>query len=276
MTATHGAREHAGFLDMQSAVGITKHIGGLDATRELAALCHVRDAHEVLDVGCGIGAGPAYLARTFGCRVVGADISERMIGWARQRARQARAGDLIGSGVADVLDLPFADDQFDVVICESVLDFVPDKAKAVRECVRVTKPGGYVGLNEGLWLHEPPPRLAEQVRDAIGPSVPAAEHWREIWDGSGLDDRVALIRHVRPRAEIMDRITWIGWRWILRAWGRAILLYARNPAMRNSIRRQLDVPSEVFNFAGYGLFIGRKPAADGPAGRGSPPRRPGG
>ena len=42
------------FLDMQAYVGITKHIGGLPATRALLALCHVDDAREILEVGCGI------------------------------------------------------------------------------------------------------------------------------------------------------------------------------------------------------------------------------
>lgn len=84
-----------GFL--RYAGGITKHTGGLEATRELLALCHVQDAHEVLDGGCGIGAGPAYIAKTFGCRVVGVDLAQRMIGWARRRARQERVEGLVGA-----------------------------------------------------------------------------------------------------------------------------------------------------------------------------------
>ena len=47
-----------------------------------------------------------------------------------------------------MLDLPFEADRFDAVIVESVLAFVDDKPRAIRECIRVTKPGGYVGLNE--------------------------------------------------------------------------------------------------------------------------------
>ena len=50
-----------------------------------------------------------------------------------------------------MLTLPFEVDWFDVVICESVLAFIEDKPQAIRECVRVVKPGGYVWLNESLW-----------------------------------------------------------------------------------------------------------------------------
>ena len=51
------------YLDFQSLVGITKHMGGLGATRELLALCRVETAREILEVGCGIGAGPSSRAR---------------------------------------------------------------------------------------------------------------------------------------------------------------------------------------------------------------------
>jgi SAM-dependent methyltransferase len=264
MTARPGIRRGAGFFDMQAAVGVTKHMGGLEATRELLALCHVRADHEVLDVGCGIGVGAACIAKTFGCRVVGVDLSERMIGWARRRARQERVGALIQLCTADVLALPFPDDRFDVVVCESVLAFVEDKTRAIGECVRVTKPGGRVGLNEGLWVKDPPPEMVERVKDAIGPSMPAEEFWRSLWAASGLQDRVVQIKHADPRAEIKSRIRWIGWRWMLRAWGRALRLYVTDPAIRQSLKQQFSVPPDVFRFAGYGLFAGRKGQPDDP------------
>ena len=144
------------FLDMQAYVGITKHIGGLPATRALLALCHVDDAREILEVGCGIGVGPAHAARTYDCRVVGVDISERMVEWSRRRAREEGVQDRIEFRVADVLALPFEADRFDATLCESVLAFVADKEQAVRELVRVTKPGGYVGLNEAFLVTESP------------------------------------------------------------------------------------------------------------------------
>ena len=258
MTVRRSRVPATGFFDMQAAVGISKHMGGLDATRELLAMCRVQDAREVLDVGCGIGAGPAYIAKTFGIHVVGVDLSDHMVDWARRRARQERVESLVQVLTADVLALPLPDDRFDAVLCESVLDFVDDKAGAIRECVRVTKPGGRVGLNEGVWLAEPPPGMVEQVKDALGSAVPTEECWRSLWENSGLQDREVRIRQVDSRTEIESRIRWIGWRWMLRAWGRALRLYLSNPSVRRSIKRQFDVPRDVFEFAGYGLFVGSK------------------
>jgi ubiquinone/menaquinone biosynthesis C-methylase UbiE len=258
MTTQKNAPSGVNFLDMQAYVGITKHTGGFEATNELLSLCHIEDAHEVLNVGCGIGVGSAYIARNYDCHVVGVDISEKMIEWSRRRAREERVEAKVEFRTADVLDLPFEADRFDVVFAESVLIFVEDKARAIRECVRVTKPGGYVGLNEGLWTKQPSPEMVARVKDAIGPFIPTIETWQALWEASGLQEQVVRICQVDARTEVKSRIQWIGWRWLLRAWGRALRLYITNPAIRQSIKEMFDVPPEVFQYAGYGLFVGKK------------------
>lgn len=258
MIATKNTQSDTRFLDMQGSLGISKHSGGFEATNELLSLCHIGEAREVLNVGCGIGVGSAYIARTYGCHVVGVDISEKMIAWSRRRAAEERVEAKVEFRRADVLDLPFEADRFDVVFAESVLVFVEDKARAIRECVRVTKPRGYVGLNEGLWTRQPPPEMAARLKDAIGPFVPTIEAWQALWEASGLQERVVKIRQPDARTEVKSRIGWIGWRWLLRAWGRALRLYMTNPAIRQAIREMLEVPADVFQYAGYGLFVGRK------------------
>ena len=66
------------------------------------------------------------------------------------------------------------------VFAESVLIFVEDKAQAIRECVRVARPGGYVGLNEGFWTEQPPAELIALARDAVGPCVPTLAAWQAL------------------------------------------------------------------------------------------------
>lgn len=256
------------FLDMQAYVGITKHIGGFPATKTLLSLCHVEDAREILEVGCGIGVGPAYAAKTYGCRVVGIDLSERMIGWSRQRAREERVEDRIEFQVADVLALPFESDRFDATLCESVLAFVADKEKAIRELVRVTKPGGYVGLNEAFLLTETPsPQVVELARQ-MGTEIVSLDAWRALWDASDLRDRVVRAYRVDPVREVRSRMRWIGLRWLVRGWARAVRVYLTEPSLRPALETQLgaagdttpDEPGAPPAWAsfGYGLFVGRK------------------
>lgn len=55
----YGGGNEVTYLGVQAALGISKHMGGYAATEALYELCHVDQAREVLDVGCGIGFGPA-------------------------------------------------------------------------------------------------------------------------------------------------------------------------------------------------------------------------
>jgi len=137
--------EKSAFFDFAAYVGLTKHLGGVAATDDLLELCHVGEDAYVLDVGCGAGVTPCYIARVYGCRVVGVDINEEMIERSRERAGRENLTDLVTFRVADAQDLPFDDGLFDAVITESVTAFPEDKQKAVLEYARVTKPGGYVG-----------------------------------------------------------------------------------------------------------------------------------
>jgi SAM-dependent methyltransferase len=44
---------------------------------------------------------------------------------------------------ADICDLPFQDNSFDVILCNHVLEHIPDDTKAMTELYRVMKPGGW-------------------------------------------------------------------------------------------------------------------------------------
>jgi arsenite methyltransferase len=61
-------------------------------------------------VGCGAGVTACYLAKRYGCRLVGVDISARIIERSRERAKKERVADRVEFRVADAQDLPFEDD----------------------------------------------------------------------------------------------------------------------------------------------------------------------
>jgi len=194
------------YLDMQAYVGISKHNGGFEATDELLSLCQVEQARQVLNVGCGIGVGSAYIAKKYGCYVVGVDLSEKMIEWSRKRAKEERVEDKVEFRTADVLDLPFEANRFDAVIVESVLAFVEDKPRALRECIRVTKPGGFVGLNETYWTQEPSAEWVERVKNSVGTAIPTIATWQALWAASGLLEKVVILYPIDSRKEIQGRL----------------------------------------------------------------------
>jgi ubiquinone/menaquinone biosynthesis C-methylase UbiE len=252
------------FFDFAAQVGLTKHIGGRPATDALVAQCHIEAGARVLDVGCGVGVTPVYLARKYGYRVVGVDISEMMIGRAQERARRAGLGDALEFTPADAQDLPFDDEQFDAVITESVTAFPKDKARAVAEYARVTKAGGYVGLNESVWLTWPPaPEILAWVAQDVGADVQplTAAGWEALLRDAGLRDIVAQSFKVNIEEEARGILRRYGLGEALRIIGRMLALYARDPSYRGfvkEVRGRGVTPAGLNETFGYGLFVGRK------------------
>jgi arsenite methyltransferase len=252
------------FFDFAAEVGLTKHLGGAEATNELVQLCHISKAAYVLDVGCGAGVTPVYLAKQHGCRVVGVDISEGMIEKSKERAAREGVVDRTEFRDADAQDLPFEDGLFDAVITESVTAFPEDKQKAVDEYARVTKPGGYVGLNESTWLKVPPPPemiawASQDLGASVKPLTPA--EWVGLLEGAGLSDVIARISDINVRDEARGILRRYGLGGMLRVMGRTVSLYARNPEYRSfvkGVRQDGVTPENLDEYFGYGLYVGRK------------------
>jgi ubiquinone/menaquinone biosynthesis C-methylase UbiE len=244
------------YLDMQAEIGITKHNGGFPATDRLLELCRAQAPREVLYVGSGIGVGPTHLARTLRCRVVAADISPKMLDWTRLRARRDGVPDLVEPVLADVLSLPFQGGRFDLVLVESVIAFVAEKALAISECARVTRPGGWVGMNETVWLGEPPGGKLEIDANVLGTALPTQAQWHQLWASSGLVDQTFELHELSMAEEASSRLRWIGWRWLLPAWGRAIRIAWSDPAARRALRMQMSYPPSLVSQMGYVLSAG--------------------
>jgi len=245
--------------ELVAYVGFKKHfhLGGLRATKELIELCHIDRDKYVLDIGCATGKTACYIAKGYGCRVVGVDILERMVNRANERAKKESVEDRVSFRVANAQNLPFEDNLFDVVIGEFITGLLDDKQKGVNEYLRVTKPGGYIGLNEATWIKTPPPAgLVEYLSSTYGVKgeIPTSDGWKELLEGSGLRDIVVRTYKVNAlsdwRNDLID---------LLRVWHRALYLYIRSPAFRRFIKEaKLSFPKNLLEYLGYGIYVGRK------------------
>lgn len=89
--------------------------------------------NKILDVGCGTG-GDMLLLHEFG-EVVGLDFVDEAFKFAKNKG-------FVELVLADVVDLPFSDSSFNIVVALDVMEHIKEDQKAFREVYRVLKPGG--------------------------------------------------------------------------------------------------------------------------------------
>lgn len=128
----------------------------------------LRPGLRVLDVGCGPGTITADLARLVApSQVTGLDVAEDILDQAREHA--AGVG-TIEFRLGDVNALEFPDGSFDVVHAHQVLLHLRDPVGALREMLRVAKPGGVVAVRD---------------TDYLGafwfPADPRLDRWRAVY-----------------------------------------------------------------------------------------------
>ena len=255
---------HKDFFDFAAKVGLTKHIGGLEATEMLMELCQVSRNNYILDVGCGAGVTPVFIAKTIGCKIVGVDISEGMVERSKERVKKERLTDKIELRAADAQNLPFNDNCFDIVFTESVTAFPEDKQKAVNEYVRVTKPGGYIGLNESTWLKvPPPPELVAWASQDLGANVNplTSNEWNGLLEAAGLKDIVSKTFAINVKDEARGIYRRYGLGGMLTVLFRMLSLYTKSAAYRKfvmKVKKEGVAPKNLNEYFGYGIYVGRK------------------
>ena len=250
-------------FDFQAAIGVTKHLGSRQATDELVSRCGISKESYVLDIGCGVGQTAVYLAQSIGCRVMGIDVLAKMVTRTRERVAKNDLQHLVDARIADAQALPFEDDTFDAVITESVMAFPPDKVQAMRELVRVCRPGGRVGLNETTWMQTPvPDEMAAWVAQELSSDAvifPEAG-WRQLLLDAGLTDIRTCVNKISGQRQALDTIKRYGWGYIFKVWGRTLSVYRNNPDYRVMLKKVQDtpMPKDLFAYFGYGIYVGTK------------------
>ena len=137
------------------------------AAPKLVRFAGVKAGDAVLDVGCGTGVVALTAARA-GAKATGVDLTPELVARAEENAALMELGVEFHRG--DCEHLPFADATFDVVMSQFGHMFAPRPEVAVREMLRVLKPGGTIAFS--TW---PPDRFTGSFFKLVasyGPPLP--------------------------------------------------------------------------------------------------------
>ena len=248
------------YFDVQAEIDLTKHPGGIDATDDLVALCDIDATDWVLDVGCGVGMTPVYIAKKTGCRVTALDLRMPMIQRAVERATREKMGGQITFIVADACHLPFAEESFDVVMAESLFALIENQAGAMAEAVRVTKQEGAVGIAETIWWKTPTAELMTHLTQNFGRMIHVhfPVEWVQLLLSAGLHDIKEHNFPINLRSESVSRVQRMGLRHVLRVWRRFFRLVFTQPKYRRFLKEAISEPVELMRYWGYGVYVGKK------------------
>jgi SAM-dependent methyltransferase len=164
------------------------HVGGIEATQELAAHMELRKGMRLLDVGSGIGGPARYFAGEHGCKVTGIDLTEDFVRVARGLTARTKLAGLADFQQGSALEMPFEAGSFDGAYMIHVGMNVADKTGVFREVRRVLKSGALftifdiLRVGDGAMRYPVPWALSEETS-----FVATAKEYREALQKVGFE-----------------------------------------------------------------------------------------
>ena len=218
----------------------------------------IKPGMRVLELGCGSGYTASMLAKTYGAEVTAVDKSKILLAGARDRARIEGTSDRIRFVLADAERLPNSLRNFDAAIAESVLALC-NPASVARQAFKALKPGGVFCDNELTYLRKPPEELRLFFSTSLGArvSILTENEWSAVFRHAGFRP-VRSSSHRISLSEDLKGILRIHGLWRVLSGFRILL----NPRFLGTYLRPelLYKWSRIFSYAGYGIYIAKKPA----------------
>lgn len=175
-----------GGLLWEAVMGEQIHSGGPEATDALAEALGLKKGMVVVDLCSALGAPARHIAQKYGVTVKGVDMTKTMLEKARERTKKAGLENMIEYYEANVMDLPFDNEMFDIVWGQEAWCYVTDKEKLLKEAYRVLKPGGKIGFTDWIITGEITKEELNPLYDTMQfPYMETFEGYQELLKNTG-------------------------------------------------------------------------------------------
>ena len=158
-----GEHMHHGYYGRSGNYKLNRRQAQIDLIEELLIWANINTVSNLVDVGCGIGGSTLYLSQKFKAKARGLTLSPVQAHRATERAHESKLEEQVQFQVADALNMPFPDNEFDLVWSLESGEHMPDKQKFFQECYRVLKPGGTFLC--ATWCHRSTNSLAGELTE---------------------------------------------------------------------------------------------------------------
>lgn len=260
-----------GLYEFQGYIGAmtSPTFGGWKGTDKLIALLGIGDIEKpkILEVGCSTGYITRHIAQKFDCEIIGVDLSTLLLDLAEQESRRLSLHN-ISFKYANIENLPFSSNTFDIVYGEAITALVPNPIKVLEEYERVLRPGGKVATLDLFKKESLSDDIVEETNilmsQVIGTQIKLRDlgEWEQIFKGS----RFKSIKIYDYYEDLFER----DYSFVKKLQLTCKLLY--HVTVNKEIRKKIVPPlkfAKKFQQAlkggnyGYFIFIGVKKSANG-------------
>lgn len=160
--------------------------GGDAETEKAIGLAGIdRDAPlKIVDIGCGTGASTLTLARLLNAKITAVDFLQEFMDVLTARAQSDGVEDKITPLCASMEQLPFEDEEFDVIWSEGAIYNIGFE-KGVADWKRYLKPGGLLIASEITWLTRSRPSQLQNHWDNEYPEIDTASAKIKVLEENG-------------------------------------------------------------------------------------------
>jgi sarcosine/dimethylglycine N-methyltransferase len=168
------------------------HVGGYEDTKILAhkvGLDHDNNDIHLLDICSALGGPARQLAKDYGIKVVGLDITIEMLEEAKKRTEYEQYASNIEYRLGSGLDIPAHANSFDVVWGQDAWCYIRDKERLIAEVYRVLKKGGILGFTDWIWGSVDPPESDADylMQFMVFPDMETLDGYPQLIEATGME-----------------------------------------------------------------------------------------